>query len=422
MQEKITQEQIKIWRKRWAGKEDVVDDLIDILKGCPANRTCSIDDLLERLKMACNFLKENNIDIDDENDVQYPNTFYSLDLRGIDLSNRNIIGIDFKSARLQASTFKNSFLQDIKFYFADIREAKFEETTLINISFIKTYLQGAFFWIPERVHSVSFEESFLQGTSFIDMDLTSCIFQDAEFGEEIVNIEYGPNKQSTYFKNCKFLPRWRDHFTGKREIWEFVKVVFNRIPEDKKEKWSFEKNIVKNFKNNPLFKHLFEPWFYTNFEGVNIDAADTVIAPDLYRYVKDQQYLYRFKQKHKILYQLWRWTCGCGNSILFWGLWCFVFILLFGFASADYTLPNYIPDFIAVPIDIINPVFENVDGEPMRGWFFDSFIDFFTLSYGNAKPLNFMGKFWIFAEVLINYLMLGGLISIFTNKLARRSG
>ena len=364
MKEKITLEEIQKWRRRWKGKEGIIDELLKILGRDEPDISKDDSESYERLKKASDLLI-NNIEGYEEKEVKYPEVFYSLDLRGIDLSDRDVIGIDFKSARLQASKFNNSQFKDVKFYFADLREVEFKETSFENVTFIKTFLQGAFFWNPKRVSNVNFEMSFVEGTDFIDMDLTSCIFQDARFGEESVNIEFGPTIHSTYFKNCKFIPHWRDYLKDKS-------------------KWK------------SLIHHLFQPWFYTNFSDVNIDAADTVLAPDLYRYVKDQQYLRRFKQNHPNWYWLWKWTCGCGNSLLLWVIWCFLIILGF---SLIY------PDVI-------------YDGSKHYCPLYYSFRTFMSLGFGDFAEI----RGWIVIEIILGYVMLGGLISIFSNKLARRSG
>lgn len=41
--------------------------------------------------------------------------------------------------------------------------------------------------------------------------------------------------------------------------------------------------------------------------------------------------------------------------------------------------------------------------------------------YGQVQLGNGAAQFWVSAEVVLGYLMLGGLISIFANGLARRA-
>ena len=44
-----------------------------------------------------------------------------------------------------------------------------------------------------------------------------------------------------------------------------------------------------------------------------------------------------------------------------------------------------------------------------------------TLGYGDAVPASTAGQIIAMIEVLVGYLSLGGLISIFANKMARRA-
>ena len=50
-----------------------------------------------------------------------------------------------------------------------------------------------------------------------------------------------------------------------------------------------------------------------------------------------------------------------------------------------------------------------------------SVVTFTTLGFGDIVPLTNGARLAVGAEVVCGYVMLGGLISIFANKLARRS-
>ena len=53
--------------------------------------------------------------------------------------------------------------------------------------------------------------------------------------------------------------------------------------------------------------------------------------------------------------------------------------------------------------------------------YFYSFATFASMGAGQAGPNNFAAEIWITFEVIIGFIMLGGLISIFSEKLSRRS-
>ena len=53
-------------------------------------------------------------------------------------------------------------------------------------------------------------------------------------------------------------------------------------------------------------------------------------------------------------------------------------------------------------------------------YFYYSVVTLTTLGYGDIVPNSTLGQILVIVQVCIGYMMLGGLISIFANKLARR--
>ena len=50
-----------------------------------------------------------------------------------------------------------------------------------------------------------------------------------------------------------------------------------------------------------------------------------------------------------------------------------------------------------------------------------SVVTFTTLGFGDIVPKTPAAAWWVMTEVILGYIMLGGLISIFATKLSRRS-
>lgn len=148
----------------------------------------------------------------------------------------------------------------------------------------------------------------------------------------------------------------------------------------------------------------------TIFRNTNLKNTRNV-DPILERYIKDQEFLYVFKYKskiNKIIYRFWWVTSNCGRSLLLWAAWCFLISLLFGFL---YMIP------LDGPSLHLNP-------HTPSHWFtyfYYSIVTFTTLGFGEITPQNVVAEVLVILEVIIGYVMLGGLISIFANKMARRS-
>ena len=50
-----------------------------------------------------------------------------------------------------------------------------------------------------------------------------------------------------------------------------------------------------------------------------------------------------------------------------------------------------------------------------------SFVTLTTLGYGDVAPTSVTARMIALIEVIIGYMMLGGLLGIFANKMARRA-
>ena len=138
---------------------------------------------------------------------------------------------------------------------------------------------------------------------------------------------------------------------------------------------------------------------------------------------------YDFGNWGEAVYQIWRLFADCGRSFSRWGIWCLFFIALF---AALYTptpdcLKPFMPGFMLDTIHDFGASFQQTadayGDQPMTFWsaLYFSIVTFTTLGFGDVVAANGPARFWVTVEVIIGYIMLGGLISILANKLARRS-
>jgi len=139
---------------------------------------------------------------------------------------------------------------------------------------------------------------------------------------------------------------------------------------------------------------------------VNMRITDYKGSSLFKKYIDDEQYLYDFKQKHNIIYWLWLISCDCGRSLLRWALWSLA--LAVGFGLIYYKLGQEAFKITELPWNFSTVVYYSV-------------VTFTTLGFGDVVPKTNGAAWWVMAEVIAGYVMLGGLISIFANKLARRS-
>ena len=122
---------------------------------------------------------------------------------------------------------------------------------------------------------------------------------------------------------------------------------------------------------------------------------------------------------------LWELTSHCGRSQFLLWIWFFgIFIGMFGLIYAPLNCPSWVPSRISNFLSWIDPqlyIDDNTYHHPFWTPIYFSIVVFTSLGFGDIQPNNGAGLFWVSLEVITGYVMLGILISITANKLARRA-
>ncbi|MGE3633903.1 MAG: pentapeptide repeat-containing protein, partial [Sandaracinaceae bacterium] len=141
-----------------------------------------------------------------------------------------------------------------------------------------------------------------------------------------------------------------------------------------------------------------------SFLRADVRDVDFAGAYLLRSHIVDENYLDEFKNKSAInhlVYYVWLISSDCGRSLTRWSLWTLAIAIAFGAAYGAV----------------------NVDYGDYATWlspYYFSLVTLTTLGYGDVLPTDPTSQVLAMAEVSLGYMMLGGLISIFSNKLARR--
>lgn len=152
-------------------------------------------------------------------------------------------------------------------------------------------------------------------------------------------------------------------------------------------------------------------WRGTVLMETHLNTAQYV-DPVLERCARDQYYLYvlkyrnRYNKLFRIFFFLWWVTCNYGRSAWMWAGWSIGLVL--AFAQLYYMLGK--------------ESFQN----PHLGWnmqttIYYSVVTFTTLGFGDIAPKTQGAAWCVTGEVILGYIMLGGLISILATKIAQRS-
>jgi len=178
-------------------------------------------------------------------------------------------------------------------------------------------------------------------------------------------------------------------------------------------------NKFKKTSKNKILSKL-KNWFINRFritKFVNNQINPTLGErtykryPIIARTISDDNYLIRFKIKHPKLFLVWWFFSDCGRSIFRWAIWSIIFALTF--ATKFYGVYCLHPEFFYFNT--------HIKSQSFLSFIYYSVVTFTTLGFGDIIPTIDKMQIWVMAEVVLGYIMLGGLISIFANKIARRS-
>jgi hypothetical protein len=142
-------------------------------------------------------------------------------------------------------------------------------------------------------------------------------------------------------------------------------------------------------------------------KGIN---AETCYGSQRFKlFVQDQDYLEESMETSwgKRRYVLWWLLANCGRSLGRWVNWCVLIAVLFAWF---YQLLG-VEQFSTVNLGFSFP-----------SLIYYSIVTFTTLGFGDFVPITRIAAMFVAAEVIFGYIMLGGLISILSGKLARRGG
>lgn len=275
-------------------------------------------------------------------------------LASCDLGDACLYGADLQEAHLGKATLTGTVLTFAKLHKANLVEANLERAHLDRCDLSCAYLRDAI------LSRSNLSESDLQGA-----DLVSSDFQGA--------ILYGAQLQRAFVWNADF--RNADlseaHLSGCTGLGTISFSQDTQVASTRSDGATWDTNI--------RFRRQFER----------------------------QNYLRNLKANAKGPQQAWLWlwrvTCGYGESPGRWLLCCLLLILLFGFL--------YCPWFDCIDLN---------KGGRSATWlspFYFSTVTFTTLGFGDIVPKNWCGEALIIAEVFFGYVMLGGLITIFSRKI-----
>ena len=140
-----------------------------------------------------------------------------------------------------------------------------------------------------------------------------------------------------------------------------------------------------------------------------IRAATCYGSPRFKRIANDNDYIEEFRATPSGKYLYWPWLIffDCGRSFWRWAAWSLLAALTFGvvFHALGEGAFSYNSD---LPWSCLKTLYYSV-------------VTFTTLGFGDITPNTQTAAILVMLEVVLGYIMLGALISILADKIARRS-
>lgn len=329
-------------------------------------------------------------------------SLFAANLSGTNLSGARLYGTDFSAAVIWDTDLSGAILRGVTLSGVDLRGVDFSGATLVGTNLSGANLTGVDLSTAD-LEGADLSRATLWGADFSEANLWRANLSGARLEstargakERPVDLS-GANLDEANLSGARFgkLSYTSDEFLHRLKKWWGPRMA-RHIPFLKRYEW---RSID-----------------ITTFEKINTAEIDASGNPILKRYIEDYQFIRTFRDKswvhRRVIYPLWKGMSDCGRSLLLWGIWSTVIALIFAIVYRWVFGCERIV-FNVDKLGVAQPGFGD--------YLYYSVVTFTTLGFGDVVPLDGWARCAVGLEVVIGYVMLGGLISILASKLARRA-
>lgn len=291
-------------------------------------------------------------------------------LNGMDLRQVNLAGRDLSGAQ---------------FFQADLRGANFQDANLEGAELSATNLEGANF-DGANCRRAGFGRANLNNASLFQTNLEEASFSQASL--------IGANLHCVNLNHSRLREADLSHADLSESDLRYADISMSKVVNT-----TFRNADLRHLRLRMIRGFKSADWIGVDIRDINF-AGGYMVRQEII----DQNFIMEFRSYSKVsslVYYPWCITCDCGRSMFRWccciGFLLVVFSYLYTLVGIDYG-----PYTTA-----ISPLYFSV-------------VTMTTLGFGDAVPKSLAGQILTMIEVSTGYIMLGGLLSIFSNKLARR--
>ena len=299
-----------------------------------------------------------------------------IDLKGANLMHMDLEKANLTEAELEKANFSFANFKSANLAFSNLESAVFSFANFEGANFSDAHLEKAY------LEDANLIGARLPGASLKNAKLANASLKDATLVD--ANLE-GTILKAVNFKNANL----------------------SSVTFDQKILWPLAK--AARFSPKKLWNQRYDILLDTTIRCKGVNAATCYGSQQFKLFLQDQDFLEEYMEKKwgKIIFFIWWILADCGRSLGRWAGWSFLLALAFAFF---YWLlgPN---SFDTQHLDF-----------NLLTMFYYSIVTFTTLGFGDIIPKTTTAAMCVTVEVILGYVMLGGLITIFASKLSRRGG
>lgn len=298
----------------------------------------------------------------------------NAELNNANLSSMNLRNVNFSRASMRGADFANSDMTGATFALADLKNAMFlfsilEEADMRGADLRKASLEDA------NLTKADLSQTNLEGAVIAHANCRNVDFVNANLT--------GANLTGANLENARI-----SSVTYDRKI--FFKTM-------------------KKVKFSPvgMWKRRYDLLLGTTCRCKGVHTASCYGSRRFRFFLEDQDYLEELLETGlgKPIVFIWWILADCGRSMTRWACWSLLFVLIFALVFWKMGTQHF--SVVHLPFNFMTTVYYSI-------------VTFTTLGSGDVAPKTNLSAMLITIEVIVGYIMLGGLISIFSNKLAHR--
>lgn len=309
-----------------------------------------------------------------------------VDLRGASLLDVQLTGANLRGADLRGADLSRADLRGACLFQADLRG-----TVMFGTQLDGADLTGA------QLHGANLDSASLKGASLGAADLTAATLTDAKLDEATLSRS---NLSGATLRGASL--RAASLLDAKLRGADLTQADLRECSLNRSDVTGacFDEADMRSAHLHRLKGYELAQWL-----GADLREVDFAGAHMTRRFITDQNYIREFRAKSSttnLIYHVWSMTSDCGRSMTRWSTCTFViaslFAALFKLVELDYgQSPTWYSPF------------------------YFSVVTLTSLGFGDVVPVSVPAQMLVTLEVFVGYLMLGGVISILSNKLARRA-